>query len=466
MNDFIPVKKVEPAFVPIRKVEGVGEIMTPETMQKRQMQRFAEKPEKITAPLGQFIGGIAGAIPGLMTGHPYVGNGIGGVIGRTIGNVIPMQARELQKRPIQTIAKVAKNPLALGLNVISPEDKERLGKEIGVSGISEAIAAPLGLGITKGVTILGRGMTKGLLGERVAERGFERGWKTLLNPELYKNRVPKEIAVKTNQFFGKLTNVTGKAVDTLMNTKYGNKWLDISEIKNNVVKLLPKSGNPVDLLEMYAPKAQKDLIIELTNDVLKMKGGMKTGNKTLGKATTLWNLRKKLDKTIFGKSWTPDAKKYLLSLRSLLNNPIKNMGDDITQAFGRYSWVKNTEEELADKFSAIIAPDKEIYARNLEAFTQNLLSSNKDETIRLLKDLDKLLDAPDRIIEQALDLSAAETLEKGVGLTPMQKTILGIFGGRKLFPRIGAKIQHPVTQGIKKGTGRTIPIIATELNKE
>ncbi|KKN70063.1 hypothetical protein LCGC14_0435100 [marine sediment metagenome] len=419
----------------------------------------APKRTSILPLVGQIAGGIAGGVAGATVGRPFVGAGVGGVLGRTGAREFERQTEELIEKPIRTIFETAKEPVFSPIRSIlrrTPEEREELGREIGITAGTEAVFAPVGIGFSKIIGVVGKGISGGLLGRRVTQRGIERGWKALLDPKLYQNRISKETAVKTNKFFTKVSNVTGKRVSDLVNTKYKNVKLNMIDIKNRVRALLPKSGKPEDLLERFAPKSQRELVKGLTDDILEA-GDTKS-------ISELWKFRKdELDKAIFGKSWTEDALTYLKGLRRAINDPIRNVGDDVASAFDNYAFVKNAEEELAKKFTAIQnKATGEIFAPDLEKFITSLLSESKDETIRLLRSMDAFLDVSDRVIEQALDAAAAESLEKGVGITLVGRIIAGLFGGRKILPRIGREVQRPVTQAVKTGLGRLLPSLTRE----
>jgi len=434
-------------------------IGTPEFLTKP----LVSSPEQF-ADVGQFAGGFGGAALGFAAGGPpgaFVGAPIGATLGRGIGKTAEVVARPEREKPFsQKLLSAATTPLIKGrllkFGSFSPEDVQEIQKETQTAATIEAIAAPIGAGLGRLASFFGKGVAKNLLGPRIAERGIERGWKALLDPKFYKNRVPKEIVTKTNNFFNRLTGVSGKNVGRAISQN--DKTLDITPIKEAVRQLLPESGDPLDLLEITAPKSQKDLITKITGMVLGQRGNTR-------KVSTLWELRKTIDPAIFNKSWTADGRKYLMGVRQALNTPIKGASPQIGKAFSQYSFVKEVEEDLGQKFLSVRAPDDQ-FAPQIESFAQTLLSSSKDETIAMLRNLDEVLDVEDRVIEQLLDLSAAETFERGVGLTPFQKMLLGMFGGRKLIPRIGAGVQAPVTQAAKTGFGRFVPTAATGIAAE
>lgn len=424
-------------------------------------ERFKRGLRQAMPIAGQIGGGIVGGVLAAPLGPKgiAVGAALGGTAGRALGRLEERVPPErLRAYPFRSLAATAFGPIAKGItqfSVLDPEEKQNLGKEILKTGAIESIAAPIGFGISKGISALGRGVTGELLGKRVAQRGFERGFKNMLNPEFYKGRVPKLVAQKMNNFFAKLSSVTGKSTDRLIRTKYKDVSLNITDIKSNIRKLLPASGNPADLLEITASKSQRSLINELTDEVLKQKGNLR-------KLSSVWDLRKRIDKAIFGKRWTDDALNYLYGLRRALNNPIKAVGTDVSESFGRYAFVKSAEKDLGRNFQAITGPNKEIYARKTESFIGNVLSTKKDETLRLLTDLDELVGADDRVIENLLDVAASETLEEKFGLGLWQRMLVGLLGGKKRIAEIGAAIQEPIVQFGKRAIGRFIPTAISE----
>ena len=420
------------------------------------LEEAKTKIREVAPTTGQIAGGLAGGIGGGILGGPVGAatlSAVGGTIGRGLGELERVAGG---RKPIRETIGAAFGPIGKGIaqfSTLNPEERKAFGKEVLKTGAVEAAFVPLGFGASKVFKFVGRGIGKGLLGARVAARGFERSWKKILNPEFYKGRVPKLIAQKMNNFFSRLSDVTGKTVERVIKGK--KRTIDITEVKNSVRRLLPKSGNPADLLELTASKSQKGLIKDITDEILTLRGNRRTVN-------SLWNLRKKIDKTIFSKRWTNDAQTYLHRVRETLNNPIKSSGDDVAEAFGRYSFVKQAESDLGKQFQTITGTNKEIYARKLESFISNVLSTNKDESIRLLKDLDDLLGVDDKIIEELLDLAASEAIEKKLGVGIYQETLVGMLGGRKLIAKIGAITQKPSLGLLKKATGRLLPTLTTE----
>lgn len=420
---------------------------------------ISQRIRQATPAIGQFVGGAAGFGLGGMVGHPYLGSAIGGTAGRLMGELETLTEEKQRENPklitIATAMGPATRYTAL-YGMLTPEQKIGFGKIALQTGAIEATLAPLGFGLTKLTRGIGRGILKGLLTPRIAERGIEHGWRNILRPEFFKGRLPKAIAIRTNSFFDKLTKVTGKRIDKLINTTYKNTTANISNIKKEIRLLLPPSGKVEDLLELTAPKAQAKLLNTITDKIFKVRG-----NTT--KLSTLWELRKEIDEAIYRRSWTPDAKRYLMGVRRALNNPIKGAGDDIGEAFGRYSFVKNAEDELGKKFKGIVAPGGEIYSQRLESFTSTLLSSKKDETIRMLVDLDSLLSVEDQLIEELLNYAAAESMQQEVmGMGIFQRMMVGMLGGRQTLAKTGRLIQSATVQGTKKGIGRAIPTLISQ----
>ncbi len=463
-GEVFTVREREPSFQfgggRLRPGVGAGGALP----QVSRLERFGKGFQRGLPTAGQIAGGFLGGIAGAPLGPRGIAGAaaLGGTLGRGVGRLEQVTGERLEREfpGRRFVGEAVAGPIGRAVaefSILDPEEKQRLGKEVLRTGAIEAILAPIGLGIGKFVSKLGRGVTKELLGPRVAERGFVRGFKQMLNPEFYKGRVPKLVAQKMNNFFKRLTNVTGKATEKTI--KANSITHNVADIKNNIRALLPASGNPADLLEITASKAQKNLINEVTDEILKLKGNNRT-------TVALWELRKKIDNAIFDKRWTDDALNYLYRLRNTLNQPIKSASTDIAESFGRYSFVKEAERDLGRNFKAITGPNKEIYARKTESFIGNVLSTKKDETLRLLGDLDDLLGADDKVIQNLLDVAASETLEEKFGLGLFQRMLVGLLGGKKRIAEIGMAIQKPAVQFGKRALGRFVPTGITELTAE
>ena len=424
--------------------------------------------EQAYPSIGQVVGGLGGGVVGGIVGQPTLGAAVGGTAGRTVGIVEQEKQKMLRNEPEK--AKLIKgvdiaskfafptapilNSIATGVVTVAQLDKDtkrKLGKEVLKTGAIEAVAGGAGKLISSFSSAIGKGVMNEVLGKRVAERGQERGWKTLLDKKFYKGRVPKAIAQRSDKFFNKLSGATGRgvqeAIETTAKKEPSKSLINISEVKNEIRKILPQSGDPADLLESFAPKAQKDRIRLITDKVLKQKGDIR-------RVDNLWKLRKEIDTDIYKQRWTDESLAYLQKLRGSLNKPIKGASPEIAEAFDKYAFVKKAEGNLYKKFEAVKGSG-EIYASNLEKYVKNLLSTNNDETIRMLKDLDKFNKADDRVVEELLDLAAAESLDKGIpDISMFGKIVGGMFGGRKILPRVARVVQHPVTKQTARLAGR------------
>jgi len=427
-----------------------------------------KKPPSKIPGVAQFVGGIvAGGLAAFITKHPAAvatARAVGGTVGRGVG-ILGSKALEAAKdRPVKTATQALLSPtlpLIDAYSKLDPEEKTKFNKHMKVTSINELVGNIVGLGVVKGGSKLLRGATTELLGQRVVERGTEVGWKKLLNPAFFKDRVPKTIATKMDKFFTKLSGVTGKKIDTLLKTKYKNSSVVMRGVKDRVNALAPQ-GKPIfeHIDDMLISKNKKDLLKSQIQKINSMGGRTR-------KVHTLWTIRKKLDNVLLTQSWDDESYKLVSNLRNVFNAEIKGVGPDVGHAFGRYSFVKTAELDLGKKLSGLRDPSTgEIYSQNLERFTKNLLSTDKDETIRLLKDLDKLNSSNNRIIETLLDYSAAEGLERGKGLGIWQQMMVGMLGGRKSIARIGAVAQSPITKALRKGAGRAITVGTTELTTE
>lgn len=427
-----------------------GELMTPRTFKQEQWKRDMASGRQ-GANIGQFLGGIGGAAA--FPVHPYVGAAAGGTLGRTAGRLYQKQigsAIEAVKNKDLIGLATAMSPLFTVLKM-KPEEKQALGQETVKTAITETAIAPVGVALN----FAGKGVLKGLLGARTAERGFERGFKKILDPEFYKNRVPKMIAEKTSKFFNRLSTTTGQAIEKLLKSKkYNTASVLVKDLKDDVIGVMPEGYTDVykyidDLIPATRPNIEKTVLKQETKKILSM-GGAKR------KIYTLWNQRKALDKLINSRNWGEEASDYLIKLRKILNDPIKSAGEDVSMAFNKYHFVKEGEYDLGKRFMAVRSPAGEIYASPAESFAADIMSTKKDDLIRRLKDLDSLANAPDKVIEDFLDYAASESLDKKVGFGIFQEMLVGMLGGRRSIARLGALGQQPLIKAGKTAIGRGV----------
>lgn len=425
-----------------------------------------KRPEEFLPTAGQFVGGLAGYKVGLGLGHPYIGGAVGGTLGRTIGRLQQEKVEQAQRSPMGFLTAFAPPPygdiMALKSILAQPQKRKVIAKELGITAATEAVLAPVGAGLTRGLSWTGRKVMQGLLGTRIAQRGAQRGWKRILDPEFWQRRVPFMIADKMDKFFSRLTNVTGKRVEKAI--KVADKTVRILPkfLKEKVLAIIPRGTGYTNIYQYIDDLALKSnvertLLKNETRKILMMGGKSR-------KVSTLWAQRRELDKLINSKAWGDDAVKYLNNLRAILNAPIKSSSDDVAKAFGKYQFVKEGEYDLGKNFIATRDPSTgEIYSSQVETYATNILKTSRDDLIRRLKDLDKILGADDQIIEKFLDYAAAEGLERGIGIGILQEIFASIlFGARKGLAYIGRTIQTPAVQWGKRVIGRTIPTAISE----
>ena len=110
----------------------------------------------------------------------------------------------------------------------------------------------------------------------------------------------------------------------------------------------------------------------------------------------------------------------------------------------------------------------EIYALDLEKFANTLLSTNKDETVRLLQGMDDILKADEKVIDNILDFAASETLQKGVmGLGFYRDLIASMVGGLKRgIASVAGVPQMPGVQIGARLIGRALPTLATSTTED
>lgn len=440
-----------PETIKIRN-KATGEIVTLQKKQSPAMSSALQNIIKFLPEAGQVAGGFAGGALGAGVGRPYLGGGMGGTLGRVGGQYLQQQA---QKSPIPTALRLGAMATGLYPTIQTPatfppptiDESGELAKTLGVAGITETLAG----GAARGITGAGRGIIKGVLGRRLAERGIQRGWKNLLKPEFYKNKVPQDILGKVKTFFPKLQKAAGGEITSLINTKYKDVSVPLVDIKTKITGLLPEG---VTFETITDSRAQQKLLSDLTKKVTSL------GGKTR-KLSNVWELRKNIDDIIDAHSWQDNSFTYLTKLRSILNDSIKSAGDDIGKAFTKYSSVMEAKSHFGKNFRVSKSPDGTYVSPEVESFARNIIKSSKDEQIRWLQQLDELLGADDKVIKRFLDYAGAEALEGDTGFSWIQKILLGALGGRKIPAHIGRLIQSLPVQAGARITGRAIPTAVT-----
>lgn len=433
-----------------------GEITNPDTL--------GTKIKKALPAVGQFVGGMAGGGLGALVGRPAIGSAAGGVIGRAAGRFEQSMIRQIERDPVGTIDRQIKmGPLAATISGMSDSEKKFFGKEVLKTGVVEALFAPLGAAASAVSTNVTKSIGSALLGDRVMERGAEVGFKRLLDPKFYKGRLAKDVAIKANNFFKKLTKVTGeKTAEAINRSGVGDVTAPVEQISKGVQDL-DAVFRKIDDFGPEVSSAQKTILKELREEFLNLDEGT-----TIAK---LWEKRKNFDKTRFGRTFKQEAVDYLDGLRKIISAPIRESSDEVAESFGRYSFVKEQQKDLGNKLSASVLGDPEttgeIFAPKTEQFLSTLSGTTKDETVRLLKQLDDFLGVDDKLVEGLIDASAAEAIEKGnIGVDLAGRIAARLFGGRKGIAGIGAAGQSVPSRIIKRSAGRAIPTAVTELSLE
>jgi len=390
------------------------------------------------ANAGQFVVGIGGGLaggafgksPAAVSAGRAIGSAGGGIAGRAAG--------------------LAGESLLRGQGL--PERKAFL-KDIKETAKTEAIFGLIG-GV--GGHLLSRGGVKveeGLLKKRVAQRIQERGPRTILDPKFQKGRVPKQIALKTNKFFDKVIRVSGKQVDDAINApNVKNKALDYNSIRREIQEAL----KGVQIADFEGSKQQ----IRNLDRIIKLVEGRASRTIT---PPELWAIRKKIDKIRYSNSFKEEGQALIAKIRSAVNKPLQNLDDDVVRIkFQNYNTVRRSEEELGKTFDVQIF-DEDTFAEKLEVFAKNLLEPGKDDRIRKLKALDGLLKADDKVIDELLDLAAAESLDQPAGFAGLLgRLVFEFVGGKKTVIGTGKNLRSIPFRRAKESIGRGIVISSRE----
>lgn len=413
-------------------------------------QRMLGKFQAGLPSLGQFVGGMGGA----MLSKNRLGGIAGGTFGRVAGRFGQLAIGQIAKNPMKFLEGFGKEGIVSVLTNATPEQREFVKNEFLGTLASETLFSGLGAVGEKAV----KGVASELLGEEVAKRGFEGGFKRMLDPKFRSGRVPQEIAIKADKFFDRLRDVTGKGVDEAINQKaIANKAISTDIVAKGLTEIRDRLGKVDELSEAVSP-AQKKLIkkqlAEITERLKKSKGIT---------IKELWNRRREVDKILYGRRWSAEADDYLKSVRKLLNNPVRNASPDVAKNFDRYSFVMDVQDEIGKKMEAR-ALEGEVFAGKTERFAGTLLRTSKNEQMAELHKLDSLLRVDDKVIEDLLDLASAEELNKKIGAVGLGgKVAAGILGGRRATAQALGGAQTPIGRGTRRAFGRFIPTAASEL---
>ncbi len=426
-----------------------GEIRKPPT--------FREKVKGALPAFGQFTGGILGGVGGATVGKPAVGGAVGGTVGRGVGRLAQKQMEQFEREPLKTIGRQAVfGPIAGTLAKTSESERKQIGKEVLKTAAIEGVLGVAGAGLTKLASNIGSSISGALIGDRTTKRGIERGFDKILDPRNFEGRLEKSIAERGDRFFQRLTNVAGKKVSSAVK-KFSSIFHNTDDMVVKGKQLL--SDSKAISIDDFKTSNVSNSQLNKAKEIQKIFDSV--GSEDRIGTFDLWNKRKEMDKIFYNTRWDGELGGYLSKLRRITNTPITETSDEVAEAFGRYSFVKDAEDEVGKKFTAIKRPG-EIFAPKIEQFAGQTLSTSKDEQIRLLKALDDILPKSDKVIEDLLDAAASEVIDKPFG-GGLFKTGLQMLGGKKRIAQFGRFFQRPTTKAIKSGIGRGVVTSATEL---
>jgi len=403
---------------------------------------------------GQFVGNIAGgmaasAIAKNPQAYP-IGAAIGGTLGRAAGILTSEEIDLVRKDPARAASELFMPGSILHKRYLDLPEKEKalFQKHLIKTGVIEAIGNVGGAALQNTLQFLGKGVLEGLLGKRIVQQGEEFGWGNILKySDRMEKGIPQEVAVKAGKFWQKLFKTTGNK--TAEAIKANDQSVSLGDIKNQVDMMLPE-GITIDSLE--ASPTQKKLLSDETNKILSLTGAKR-------KISSLWEIRKDLDKVIGNHSWSQEAMQYINNLRRILNEPIRKGGKnaiEVQQAFDKYAFVASSQDQIGRELFEGVQDRStgKYYQVKLESYLKNLLSPNKDELIKHLKALDELNNLPDKAVNDFLNYAAAESLDTELGFGPVTKILSGMLrakralaGGAKLMqegiPIVGTNLKLP-----------------------
>jgi len=415
-------------------------------------ERFKAKMIRGIPGVSQFAGGIGGgAVTLAATANPFVvagGAAAGGLVGRTGGRLMQLGINQFMDNPLESIARTIREPYVSGIiKQMTPDQKRKFGKEIQTTAFIEASTAPIGLAAGWMFKAFGKNFLKEVLSRELAERGTEKGFQKILR--IPTEKVPVGVIRKVGDWINKLLKVTGRGVEEAVEKK-SKTFVPTYKIKEGVRSILPK-GISIDDFE--ASGAQKKLVKRATDLVMDLPRE--------ASIPQLWEARKGVDRIFYNYSFKKEAANYLSKLRQLTNAPIKEASGEIATAFGRYSNVRNAQTTIGNKFNAIEVEGLP-FGVKVEKFSKALFSGNEDEMVGFLKAVDDFLPAEDRVIEDLLDIGAAEKIDSPVPGSIFWRATVGALGGKRGIARIADVIGSKPSKIIQRGVGRLIPTVISE----
>ena len=303
------------------------------------------------------------------------------------------------------------------------------------------------------------------LGQRLAEHGKKVGFQNI--PKYFTETVPREIVQKLTNFFPNATNVVGSKIDKIINSKkYADVAIDTWELQDTTRKMVSQIDDfDISTAEKNILKGLTDKLMLIGKPLEKMMTQKQIGS-SLGSRwmslPKLWELRKDVDKVIYQKTWNkPEAIDFLKQFRSVLNNPIRNAGDDVAKNFDRYSFIKSVEDELGGNFISLQDLSKNnIYSKKIAQFIEGQFSSKElpqREVIEILKDVERSLKPDDKVIDEMMNYAAANQLGEPIRGFPgvINKVLDYVLGGRRGVADKAAAIQK-ATKFIGEGKEKFI----------
>lgn len=393
-------------------------------------ERFLNNIQANLGPIGQFAGSLGGAAIGSRAGRPILGEFLGGSAGSITGE----SAEEL-------LRTVRGQPNAF----TSQEARDKFLKDIAIGvGTEAAIGVPLQLGrqIFKNV---GKNVGRAILGDEVFDRGLERGFKKIMDTADIPGDLSPNLTKRIKEFFPRLRSVAGSSVEKTI--KDNNVSKSTKPIKQTVANLLKETD--IDDLEISGA-AKKDL--KRAFDIVK---DLSDEDELLN----IWKSRRKFDDIVYKrKIKDDDTLRIITEARNAFNAPLTKTSTEIRKAFRNYSGVIQSQEALGTSFSTrplVGGQEDEVVADKAESFARSLFSGNKEQIIKEIRNLETILDADDKVLEDLLDLAAAEKLTKsqagGGVVDAFGRIAFATFGGKRAVASIGAGLQYPIGRGVRAG---------------
>lgn len=356
---------------------------------------------------GQMVGGLAGSIGGgMMSGGlgAFAGGVAGATAGRGAGNLAQKLITEYQDNPLEMFKSlIVGSPLINAYNLMDDKEKNQLWKELKHTAVWESATSAIGGVAGNAIKSIGKTALRTIVGKEVIERAQEVGWKQILQEKFKVRGVPTEITEKVGAFFKKAQNDLGVNVSNAIKP-HANKVVTNNKTLLSEIDTLMDDMSIDDIATTPSQKKALEKALHTINKNL-MSFGYKTKNIT---ANEVWETRKEIDKIFRNVVLKDDAKIFGTKLRSVLNNKLTNLSQEVTDSFGNYHALMGVVDDYGSKFEKTTI-NNIVSNPKLEQFAASL--TRNPELQKTFKSIEGLLSKDVHISDDLMNMMLSKSLD-------------------------------------------------------